>query len=89
MTADGSRTARWWTLLALPVVCCLGHAVLLAVGVGSLTAAAGGATGSVAVVSAALLLVAAAAVVLLRPRRQRPAPAADPAQSRTPVQGPS
>lgn len=33
-------------LLALPVLCCVGHAVLLAVGVSSVTASAGGATGT-------------------------------------------
>jgi hypothetical protein len=48
MTHDQrSRTrAGWLTLLAVPVLCCIGHAVLLAAGVGSLTAVTGAATGS-------------------------------------------
>ncbi len=39
MTHDQrSRTrAGWLTLLAVPVLCCIGHAVLLAAAVGSLT----------------------------------------------------
>lgn len=51
MTTDRPPSARWWALLALPVLCCVGHAVLLAVGVGSLAAVTGGVTVSAAVVS--------------------------------------
>lgn len=50
--------SRWAWLLALPVLCCVGHAVLVAVGVGSLAAVPGAVTGG-------LLLAAVGAVVLL------------------------
>jgi drug/metabolite transporter (DMT)-like permease len=67
-----SPNRRWWPLLALPVLCCVGHAVLLAVGVGSVTALVGGAVGSAVVAAAAVLLTAVAVTALLR-RRERPA----------------
>lgn len=66
-----SPTGRWWPLLALPVLCCVGHVVLLAVGVGSVTALVGGAVGS-AVAAAGVLLTTVAVAAMLR-RRERPA----------------
>jgi hypothetical protein len=47
VSTDRRTDSRWLALLALPVVCCLGHAVLLASGVGSLSAVVGARTGSV------------------------------------------
>lgn len=73
-----SRDSRWLALLALPVLCCAGHAVLLVVGVGSVTAVLGGAVGSAVVAAAGLLLLLAAAVVVLRRRRHAEAPAGQP-----------
>jgi hypothetical protein len=67
-----SPTGRWWPLLALPVLCCVGHVVLLAVGVGSVTALVGGAVGSAVVAAAGVLLAVVAVAALLR-RRERPA----------------
>ena len=66
------RTAAGWlVLLALPVLCCIGHAVLLAVGVGSLTAFAGAVLDEslLAVVGVAVVAAAAAAVLVRRRRR--------------------
>lgn len=51
------RTGWWSALLALPILCCLGHAVLVAIGAGSLTAVLGGVTGSLALGVTGLLLV--------------------------------
>ncbi len=53
--------AGWLALLALPVVCCVGHAALLALAAGSLTAGAGAAAGSALLAAAGIALVAAAA----------------------------
>ncbi len=50
------RNGWWFAVLALPILCCVGHAVLLAIGLGSLTAVLGGATGSAALVVTGLLL---------------------------------
>ncbi len=72
MTAQRSMTgAGWGWLLALPVLCCAGYALLLAFGAGSLIAVVGGATGSAlpAVVGAVVLL--AVVVVLVRRWRTR------------------
>ena len=73
MTGPQERTAGRGliALLALPVLCCVGHAVLLAVGVGSVTALLGGATGSVLLVGVGLLLAVGAVVVLRRRMRVR------------------
>ena len=73
MTSQPDKTAGrgWLALLALPVLCCVGHAVLVAAGVGSLTALVGGATGSVLLLGAGLLLIAGAVVVLRRRDRVR------------------
>lgn len=51
-------------LLALPVLCCIGHALLLAAGFGTLTALVGGVAGSIGLVAAGLLFAAGAAVLL-------------------------
>lgn len=67
-----SPTGRWWPLLALPILCCVGHVVLLAVGVGSVTALVGGAVGSAVVAAAGVLLTTVAVAALLR-RRERAA----------------
>lgn len=70
MSNDRSRTGAGWAwLLALPVLCCTGHAVLLAVSAGSLATVVGSATGSAlpTVVGAVVLL--AAVVVLVRRSR--------------------
>ncbi len=71
MTAQRSRTGAGRAWLALPVLCCAGHALLLAFGAGSLTAVVGGATGRAlpAVVGPVVLL--AAVLVLVRRRRTR------------------
>jgi hypothetical protein len=82
MTGSPS-SGRWTWLLALPVLCCVGHALVLAVGAGSLAAAVGGLAGSAALAAAALLAVAGSAVVMVRrpaPLRTRPAP--DPQEAR-------
>ncbi len=71
-TDQKSRTdTRWAWLLALPVLCCVGHAVLLALGVGSLAAVTGAVAGSVLLVAAGVLAAAAALIVVLRRTRQR------------------
>jgi hypothetical protein len=77
--SGASRNGRWSLLLALPVLCCVGHVVLIAVGVGSVTALVGGAAGSAVLAAAGLLLTAVAVAALLR-RRQRP-PATSSAQA--------
>ena len=90
MTGDRSRTGRRWPLLALPVVCCVGHVVLIAAGVGSLAAVTGAVTASVAVASAGVLLLAGVVVVVLLRRLRRaaaPADLADPA-AHAPAGGP-
>lgn len=67
MTGSPS-SGRWTWLLGLPVLCCVGHALVLAVGPGSLAAVVGGLAGSAALAAAGLLAVAAAAVVVARRR---------------------
>ena len=69
-TDQKSRTDTRWAWLALPVLCCVRHAVLLALGVGSLAAVTGAATGSVLLGAAGVLLAAAALIVVLRRQRQ-------------------
>ncbi len=63
--------SRWPWLLALPVLCCAGHAALLALGVGSLAALTGAVTGGLVVtaVGAVVLLAAVVAVLVRRGRR--------------------
>ena len=63
--------ARWLALLALPVLCCVGHALLLAAGVGSLAAVAGAVAGSALMAAAGFAVVAAVAAVVARRRRQQ------------------
>ena len=75
-TDQGSRTSsRWLALLALPVLCCLGHAVLLGLGVGSLAAVTGAVTGSILLSLAGVVLAAVAVSVsvsvVLRRRGRR------------------
>lgn len=72
-----SPTGRWWPLLALPVLCCVGHVVLISAGVGSLAAVTGAVTASVTVALAGLLILAAVLVVVLLRRMRRPAVPAD------------
>jgi hypothetical protein len=67
MTASPS-SGRWAWLLALPVLCCVGHAVVLAVGAGALAAVVGGLAGSAVVAAVGLLAVVVAAVVVARRR---------------------
>ena len=69
-TEQQSRT-RWMALLALPVLCCVGHAVLLALGVGSLAAVTGTVTGRVMLVAAGLVLAVVAGAMVLHRARQR------------------
>ena len=64
-------TRRWAVLLALPLLCCVGHAVLLALGVGSVATVAGALSGSAAlVVTGIVLAVAAVAGLVLRRGRR-------------------
>lgn len=58
-------------LLAIPVLCCAGPALLAALGAGSVGALLGGATGSVALAVAGLVLVCLAVAVIARRRSQR------------------
>ena len=72
MTANQKdRTGwRWACLVALPVLCCAGHAVLVAVGAGSLVGVISDTTGRVALVALGVVAVPAAlAAVLVRSRR--------------------
>ena len=72
MTGQRSRTgSRWATLTALPVLCCLGHAVLVALGAGTLTAAAGGTTGGAALAAVGVVVLLAAVAVVVRRRSAR------------------
>ena len=67
---------------ALMVLCCVGHSLLVGVGVAGLASAAGAATGSIAVVAAIALagLVAMTVLVVVRRRRSR---ACVPTESRS------
>ena len=68
-TDQQDRTgSRWAWLLALPVLCCVGHAVLVAAGVGSLATVVGGTTGRVALVAVGAVVLLGAVVVLVRRR---------------------
>ena len=71
-TDQQNRTgSRWLALLALPVLCCVGHAVLLALGVGSLAAVTGAVTGRFVLVAVGLVLAVVAGAVVLHRRRRR------------------
>ena len=64
------RGGGWaWALLALPVLCCAGPALLAALGAGSVGALVGGATGSAVLALAGLAVVCVAVAVLARRRR--------------------
>lgn len=71
LTPDRPAGRGLLALLALPVLCCVGHAVLLAAGVGSVTVLVGGVSGSVLLVGLGLLLAVGAVVVLRRRERVR------------------
>jgi LPXTG-motif cell wall-anchored protein len=58
-------------LLAVPVLCCAGPALLAIIGAGSVGALLGGATGSITLAIAGLAVLGAACVVLLRRRQDR------------------
>jgi LPXTG-motif cell wall-anchored protein len=58
-------------LLAVPVLCCAGPALLAVIGAGSVGALLGGATGSITLAIAGLAVLGAACVVLLRRRQDR------------------
>ncbi len=58
-------------LVALPVLCCAGPALLAALGAGSVGALLGGAIGSVALAVAGLAVVGVVLVVLARRRARR------------------
>ena len=64
------RRGRWLALLAVPVLCCAGPALLAAVGVGSVGALAGAVTGGVTLVAAGLVVAGGSAAVLLWRRRR-------------------
>lgn len=67
MSAGGTPSGRGWiALAALPVLCCVGHVVLVAFGVGSLSAILGGVTGSLVLAAVGLLLTGAAGLVVAR-----------------------
>ncbi len=61
----------WLALLALPVVCCVGHTALLALAAGTLTSGAGAAAGSEPLAAAGIALVTSAAVAVLLRHRNR------------------
>lgn len=67
------RVGSHWTvaLFALPVLCCVGPALLAALGAGALGTLLGGATGNIALAVAGLAIVCAAVVVLLGRRQGR------------------
>lgn len=72
MTAGGTPAGRGWlALAALPVLCCVGHLVLVAVGIGSLSAIVAGVTGDLVLAGVGLLLTAAAALAVARPTKVR------------------
>ena len=70
-TDQQDRSSRWLALLAVPVVCCVGHAVVLSLGVGSLAAVTGALTGRVVLGGVGLALTVAAGALALRRTRQR------------------
>lgn len=62
--------SRWAWLLAVPVLCCVSHAVLVAIGVGSLAAVTGAVTGGLLLTAVgAVLLLIAVVVMVVRRRR--------------------
>ena len=69
------RSGWWLALLAIPVLCCAGPALLAAVGIGSLGALVAAGTGqAVLAVVLAVAVLATAAVVSARRRRPPPGP---------------
>ena len=69
-TDQRDRTgSRWAWLLALSVLCCVGHAVLVALGVVSLAAVTGAVTGGLLVPAVGTVVLLAAVVVVLVVRR--------------------
>jgi hypothetical protein len=72
VTGPHAKTGTGWAwLLAIPVLCCAGHAVLVALGVGSLAAVVGGTTGAGALAAVGAVVVLAAAVAVVVRRRSR------------------
>lgn len=70
---ESEERSGWWVaLLAIPVLCCAGPALLAAVGVGSLGALVAAGTGRVVLAVALTLVVLVTASVLLARSRQRP-----------------
>lgn len=61
----------WAWLMALPVLCCAGHALLLAIGAGSLATVAGLATATALPAGVGTVVLLAAVSVLIRRRRAR------------------
>ena len=61
--------SRWAWLLAIPVLCCAGHAVLFAVGPGSLAVGVADTTDRTALASFGAVVVLSALVVVLVRRR--------------------
>ena len=65
------RSSWWLALLAVPVLCCAGPALLAAVGVGSLGAVFAAGTGQVVLaVSLALVVLTTVIVLIARARRR-------------------
>ena len=65
-----SRSGWKVALVALPVLCCAGPALLAAIGAGSVGALLGGAAGSVALAIAGLAVVGVAVAVAVIGRRR-------------------
>lgn len=67
--AEGSGT-KWAVAGVAAVACCVGHALLLAIGLGAVGSAVGAALGQIMVIiPAAAVLLGAIAVVVIRRRR--------------------
>ena len=66
---SGERSGWWVALLAIPVLCCAGPALLAAIGVGSVSVLAGGLTGATGLIVIGLLAVGVA--IALAWRRSR------------------
>ena len=66
--------SRWWlAVLAIPVLCCAGPALLAAVGIGSLGALVAAGTGQV-VLAVVLAVAVPATIAVASARRRRPPP---------------
>ena len=66
--------SRWWlAVLAIPVLCCAGPALLAAVGIGSLGALVAAGTGQV-VLAVVLAVAVLATIAVASARRRRPPP---------------